>query len=100
MKQTFEVIDPVLGNYSLGSHNMWIERAQGAVRGQPNSKYTLEIVCTVLAKGAACWLAMAADATQLQTFEQRPVTLEGDAFDAIVPASAIQAPASAPNKPS
>jgi hypothetical protein len=100
LKQTFEVADPVIGNYSLGSHKMWIERAKGTVKGQANSKYTLEIACTVLAKGAACWMAMAADAASLQTFEQQAVTLEGEMFDAIVPASAFQAPASAPSKPS
>ena len=100
LKRAFEVTDPVLGNYLLGSHNMWIERAQGTVKGQPNSRYTLEIACTVLAKGAVCWMTMAADAASLQTFEQQAVTLEGDAFDAIVPASVFQASASSPNKPS
>jgi hypothetical protein len=88
LKQTFDVTNPVLGGYSLGSHNMWIERA--------NAKYTLEIACTLMQKGAACWMAMAADAASLQTFEQESVTLEGDAFEAIVPATAIQAPAAAP----
>jgi hypothetical protein len=96
LKQTFDVTNPVLGGYSLGSHNMWIERANGVVKGQPNAKYTLEIACTLMQKGAACWMAMAADAASLQTFEQESVTLEGDAFEAIVPATAIQAPAAAP----
>jgi hypothetical protein len=99
LKQTFEVSDPVIGNYSLGNHKMWIERAQGTVKGQPDSKYTLEIACTVLAKGAACWMAMAADAASLQTFEQQAVALDGGVFGAIVPASAFQAVASAPDKP-
>jgi hypothetical protein len=98
LKQTFEVTEPVLSSFTLGSHNMWVERAKGTVKGQPNSKYTLEIACTVLGKGAACWMAMAADAASLQTFEQQTVTLEGDAFDALVPAGAMQ-PA-APSKPS
>jgi hypothetical protein len=90
LKQTFDVTELVVSNYSLGSHNMWLERAHGTVKGQPDSKYTLEIACTVLNKGAACWMAMAADAAHLQTFERRAVTLEGDTFDAIVPASAIE----------
>jgi hypothetical protein len=100
LKQAFEVTEPVVSKYSLGRHGMWAERAQGVVKGQPNSKYTLEIACTVLAKGAACWMTMAADAASLQTFEQEAVTLEGDAFEAIVPASTFQASAPGKNKPS
>jgi hypothetical protein len=102
LKQTFDVTNPVLTNYTLGSHNMWIERASGTVKGQPNAKYTLEIACTVMNKGAACWMIMAADPAHLQTFEQEAVTLEGDAFDAIVPAGAVPIPGPAPaaNKPS
>jgi hypothetical protein len=101
LKQTFEVTNPVMNNYALGSHTMWVERASGTVKGQPESKYTLEVACTLMAKGAACWMTMAADAADLQAFEQEPVTLEGDAFDAIVPANAIAAPsAPAPSKPS
>jgi hypothetical protein len=91
LKQTFDVTDPVLANYSLGSHSMWGERVNGTVKGQPGSKYTLEIACTVLGKGAVCWMTMAADAESLQTFEQQAVILEGDTFDALVPASAIPA---------
>jgi hypothetical protein len=103
LKQTFDVMNPVLSSYTLGSHNMWVERASGTVKGQPESKYTLEVACTLLAKGAACWMTMAADAAHLEAFEQEPVTLGGDAFDAIVPANAIPAPAAAApsvNKPS
>jgi hypothetical protein len=100
LKQTFEVANPVLGNYTLGNHNIWIERASGTVKGQPNSKYTLEIACTLMAKGAACWWTMAADATHLQIFERGPVTLEGDTFDALVPTGAVKEPAAAANKPS
>jgi hypothetical protein len=99
LKQTFEVTNPVVSNYRLGNHSMWIERASGTVKGQPASKYTLEVACTLLAKGAACWMTMAADAADLQAFEQEPVTLGSDAFDAIVPASTFPAPAAA-NKPS
>jgi hypothetical protein len=99
LKQTFDVAFPVVSNYTLGSHAMWIERASGTVKGQPAAKYIVEIVCTVLRKGLACWWTMAADETNLQTFEQQPVTLEGDLFNAIVPAGALQA-APAVNKPS
>jgi hypothetical protein len=101
LKQTFEVVNPVEGNYTLGTHNMWVERASGTVKGQPQAKYTLEIACTVLTRGEACWLTMAADAAHLQAFERQPVTLEGDSFDALVPAGAVQAAAPpAASKPS
>jgi len=70
------------------------------VKGQPDAKYTLEIACTVMSKGAACWMIMAADPAHLQTFEKEAVTLEGDAFDQIVPDGAVKLPAPAPNKPS
>jgi hypothetical protein len=100
LKQTFEITNPVLTNYALGNHSMWIERASGTVKGQPDSKYTLEIACTLMTKGAACWWTMAADEAHLQIFEQGPVTLEGDAFDALVPAGAVQAVAPAATKPS
>ena len=89
LKRTFEVTDSAASNYSLGSHNMWLERAHGAVKGQPDSKYTLEIACTVLSKGAACWMTMAADAAALEAFEQGAVSLESDAPATLVPATAF-----------
>jgi len=91
LKETFEVTNPSLSSYKLGSHSMWMERASGTVKGQPESKYTLEVACALLKKGAACWMAMAADASDVQIFEQGRVTLEGDAFDALVPAGAVPA---------
>jgi hypothetical protein len=101
LKESFEIVDPVYGNYSLGSHNVWIERARGTPKGQPQLPYTFEIACTLLKKGAICWMTMAADDASLKAFEQQPVTLEGDAFDALVPATFIDlAPATKPNKPS
>jgi hypothetical protein len=102
IKQTFDITDTVLTNYTLGTHNMWAERASGTVKGQPNAKYTLEILCTVMTKGAACWMIMAADAGHLSTFENEAVTLDGDAFDALVPPGALQQQATAPaaKKPS
>jgi hypothetical protein len=101
LKESFDIVDPVYGNYPLGSHNVWIERAKGTPKGQPQSPYTFEIACTLLKKGAVCWMTMAADDASLKAFEQQAVTLEGDAFDALVPATFIDlAPATKPNKPS
>jgi len=89
LKQAFDVTEPAMGNYSLGSHPVWIERAKGNPKGHPENPFTFEIACTVLQKGAACWMAMAADAASLQAFEQSLVVLEGDAAAALVPAAAI-----------
>ncbi len=94
LKETFQVASPVQGKYSLGSHSVWIERARGTPKGHAESQYTFEMVCTVLEKGAACWMAMAADDASLQAFEQGNVSLDGEPPTALVPASAL------PNKPS
>ena len=90
MKQTFEVTEPVDANYSLGSHAVWIERAKGTPKHHPERRFTFEIACTVLEKGAACWMTMAADAASLQAFEQAIVSLDGEVPAALVPADAIQ----------
>jgi hypothetical protein len=89
LKQTFDVADPVQGNYMLGSHTVWIERAKGTPKGHPENGFTFEIACSLLAKGAACWMTMAADAASLQAFENAPVTLDGERSGALVPASAF-----------
>jgi hypothetical protein len=90
LKQTFEVAaNPIQGNYSLGSHRLWIERAKGTPKGHPENQYTFEMVCTVLEKGAACWMTMAADDASLKSFEQGPTVLEADLPTALVPATAF-----------
>lgn len=101
LKEAFEIADPIYGNYPLGSHNLWIERATGTPKGHPQPPYTFEIACTLLKKGAVCWMTMAADAESLKAFEQQAVTLEGDAFGALVPAGYVDlAPSAKPSKPS
>ena len=95
MKQTFEITEPMEATYSLGSHTVWIERAKGTPKDHPENPFTFEIACTVLEKGAACWMTMAADAASLQAFEQGTVTLDGEAPAALVPLTAFL-----PNKPS
>lgn len=101
LKQAFAIVSQAQGNYSLGNHPVWIERADGTALNRPESPYTFEIACTVLAKGAACWMTMAADAASLHDFEQQAVILEGEKFNALVPAAdAPVVPAPAPQKPS
>ncbi len=100
-RQSFEIASQVQGSYSLGNHTMWIERADGTPKDRLESPYTFEIACTVLVKGAACWMTMAADAASLRDFEQQAVTLEGQSFNALVPTGAVpMVPAMAPKKPS
>jgi hypothetical protein len=89
MKQTFDISDPVYGSYTLGTHSMWVERAKGTPKGHPEVPYTVEIACSLLKKGAVCWMAMAADDASLQVFENGSVALEGEAPLALVPTTAF-----------
>lgn len=89
LKTDFDLINPVFGVYSLGSHPVWIERARGNAKGRTQPQYTVEIACALLEKGAACWITMAADKASLQTFEQSPVTLDDEAARPLVPFTAF-----------
>lgn len=89
LKQTFALSGPVEGNYMLGSHTVWIERGKGTPKGHPNDHYIFETACTLLSKGAVCWMAMASDWGSLRAFERAPVTLDGDSFTALVPRHAF-----------
>jgi hypothetical protein len=89
LDQNFNVSDPVYGDYKLGSHSMWIERTKGTPKERPELKYTVEIACTLLKKGAVCWMAMAADEATLQTFEHGQVTLENESPKPLVPPDAF-----------
>lgn len=90
LKNTFDITSPMRGTYSLGTHSLWIERATGTLKDDPKVKYTVETVCSVLKKGAVCWMVMAADDTALRIFEQGEVGLDGEALAALVPSSAFQ----------
>lgn len=93
IKQTFDLIDPSNHDYKLGTHPMWIERAKGVPKGHPEAPpYTVEIACTLLKKGAVCWMALAADDSALKVFEGGSVALENDDPAALVPAAAFQTP--------
>jgi hypothetical protein len=90
LKKSWNIVDPQYGAYTLGSHSTWIERATGSPIGQPESQRTVEVVCTMLQNGAACWMVFAASDASLRAFEQAPVVLDGDAPAALVPATAFQ----------
>ena len=89
LTRSFDLSDSVVGSYALGSHSLWIERSKGTVKGHPETAYTVETVCSILKKGAACWMAMAADKQALEIFEKGAVTLDGEVQPALVPANAF-----------
>ncbi len=92
VNNSFDVSAPVSSTYSLGTHSLWIERSGATVKGHAELAYTLETVCTILKRGAVCWMAMAADKDALAAFESGAVTLDGDAQPALVPAAAVARP--------
>ena len=90
LKNTFNISNPVQAEYVVGTHSFWIQRADGIMKDHPENKYIVETVCSVLKKGAVCWMAMAANDDGLHTFEQGAVALDGETPAALVPASAFQ----------
>jgi len=88
-RKFFDFADPVFGSYALGSHSLWIERAKGNPKGHPEVPYTLEIACSLLKKSAVCWMTVAGDDQALKNFESNAVTLNGDFFTELVPATAF-----------
>jgi hypothetical protein len=89
LKKAFDISGPVHGTYPLGSHNLWIERANGNVKGHPEVQYSVETVCSILKKGAVCWIDLSADPAALQVFEHSSVVLDADPPAALVPATAF-----------
>jgi len=87
MKQTFDLAAPEETTYSLGSHTLWIERATEKPKNDAASRFTFEIACTVLEKGAVCWMTVAADAASLSEFEQSQVSFDGEPPMALIPAT-------------
>ncbi len=89
LKQSFDLFDPSVGTYKLGSHSLWIERSKGTPKGHPELHYTVEIACSLLKKGAVCWMTIAADDAALKVFESNKVALEGEPAAALVPPEAF-----------
>jgi hypothetical protein len=94
VRQKFDLGAPLYGAYSLGSHGVWIERVNGTLKDYPENHYVVETVCTILKKGAVCWMAIAPDDSALASFERGLVVLDDEAPSALVPANAFA------NKPS
>jgi hypothetical protein len=87
--EAFDVSAPSDGPYTLGAHGFWIERATGSPKGHPETRYTVETVCTALKKAAVCWIATMADEDSLKAFEESAVRLEGDSQPVLVPVTAF-----------
>lgn len=86
LKQTFDFATPPLTmSYKLAGHPMWVERVKTTPKGKTAPVFTVEIACTLLKKGAVCWLAQVADIQSLEAFERSAVTLEGTAVERLVP---------------
>lgn len=85
LKTTFDFANPIKATYRLAGHSMWIERVKAVPKDKPVAAFTLETACTVLKKGAVCWMIEAADARSLAEFEQSPVKLEGTESRRLVP---------------
>lgn len=89
LKQNFTIQDSKTSTFKSGTHNLWAERASAASKADVNQKYTIETVCSMLKKGATCWIGMVKDDASLRVLEQAKVTLESDAPAALVPAEAF-----------
>lgn len=86
LKTAFDLLDPISATYKLAGHKLWIERVKAIPKGKTAPVETVETACTILNKGAVCWMVEAADAASLETFEHESVTLEGSAPTPLVPA--------------
>jgi hypothetical protein len=90
LAQNFDLGEPVYGVYQSGTHRFWIERVNGTVKGQAALGYTIEIACSISKKASVCWMAMAANANALATFERMLVSLDGDPAAVLVPSNAFE----------
>ena len=90
LKKSFVLTDPVYDAYKLGAHSLWIARSSGTFINHPEFKRNLEIACSILKKGAVCWVAIANDEDAMQTFEHGAVTLEGEPAKYLVPPTVFQ----------
>lgn len=90
VRKSFNVVDPAYGDYTLGSHRVWIERSVGNFLSVPDRKVEFEAVCTLLKSGVVCWMAFVTDDASLRDFEQGQVVLEGDTPVALVPPDAFK----------
>jgi len=90
LRQTFDLGEPVVAMYALGTHSMWVERAHATLKDHPEIPFTVEIACGLVKKAAVCWMAVAGSDDALHAFERATVTLDGEALGALVPPTAFE----------
>ena len=47
LKQILDIADASNASYALGSHNVWIERAKGTAKANPEAHFSVETACTL-----------------------------------------------------
>jgi hypothetical protein len=87
IQQGFDPGEPTEFNYTLGHHAMWMARFSATPKGSTAPVFTVETVCTLVKKGAVCWMVLAANSDALNTFERGPVVLDSDLPSPLVPRS-------------
>lgn len=92
LKTALDFLSPVTASYALAGHDLWIERIKAVPKGKTEPVSTVEITCTILEKGAVCWMVQAADEAGLQAFEGAAVTLEGSPASRLVPTQVFAMP--------
>ena len=90
IKRGYTVFDPAYGAYKLGSHSLWIERAQATSKEHPDHTYTLETVCSLLKKSMVCWMGFAKDQAALSVLENGLTSLDGEKPTTLVPPASIK----------
>ncbi len=94
LQTTFDFLNPVSTTYALAGHKLWIERVKAVPKGKTAPVNTVETACTILKKGAVCWMVDAADDASLEAFERGAVALEGSPATPLVPAGVwVKSPA-------
>ena len=96
VRQNFELGEAVESTYLLGRHHVWEARSTATPIGAAGPVFTVETVCTLVQKGAVCWMILAAREADLTAFERGPVVLDTDPPSALVPKSVLGGKPTAP----
>jgi len=89
LKKSMDLSDPIYGAYKLGSHDLWIERAQATPKDHPDQPFIIEVVSVMLKKGMVCWMGFARDEAALKALNEAQIVLDGDTPAALVPSTAL-----------
>jgi hypothetical protein len=90
LKSEFDMSEMFWTDYSLGSHAVRAQRANGNIKGHPEIHYRIELVCTVLKKAAVCWTGLSTDDAAQRAFEQSTPKLDSDPATELVPENGVE----------